>query len=150
MSVLLVSAFRDIGIENWIDERFKRSSNFYIDRVIEFIKNNNQPFIFFTEKRFINIINEKLNSIELNNNYLYIYDINDYYTFFEKYNYIEEKIMHSDVYKEMIAEGRRNYPEHNYYKYNLINHSKINYVKISKILKSKFEWYSWVDFGIND
>lgn len=143
MSVLFVTAFKDIGRQQW-NNQYKRNNKTYFDKFEHFVKNMCMPFIYYVED---NIYNQLYKS---DKSFIKRYDINIVDTFLNKYERIEQQILDSYEYKKNIPYNRKTNPEHVYAKYNLINHSKINFIKNAKELYPDYTYYCWVDFGIDD
>ena len=143
MSILFITAYRDIGRNNW--KSISRTNQTYLENFFNLINNINNTYniIVYVEDNIKNEIykfhNLPSNIIIKNINY-----VDDFYT---KYQTIEEQIIVSDAYKQLIPIDRKEAPEHWCSKYNLVNHSKINYVSHSKKIYPDYDYYSWIDFG---
>ena len=147
MSILFVTAYKDIRRHNW--EITPRSVNTYIDSFNRLAQNINYRLVVFLDHNDSNVINRiDKNIIEKNN--VSIIDLNLVNTFYNKYIHIENQIINSQEYKDKIPSDRKGAPEHIYAEYDLVNHSKINYVTYCKNIYRSYKYYSWIDFGIKD
>lgn len=148
MSVCYVTAYLEIGRENW--KFFKRTFDEYFSSFINFLnvyKNDteNNFLYIFMDKSYLH----KLASVIENIKNIVLIPIDEQYMFQNSvlWNRIEseEKIMNSEEYKNLIAH-RSNCPETHNPKYTLINHAKVDFVKIC-IDMCKADYFCWVDFG---
>jgi hypothetical protein len=140
MSILFVSAFKDIGRSRW--PIYTRSNEEYIRYFMDLAMNIKYKLIVFIEPH----IREILVSKQLPSNIILL-DCNLVRTFYDKFIESETTIMNSQTYKNKIPSHRKTNPEHWNPEYNLVNHNKINYVAYCRREFPEYEFYSWLDFG---
>lgn len=153
MSTIFITAYKDIGRRTW--KSYQRSQEQYIDVFVKMALeiSKNYTLIVYCSKEVENecmmMLKTKYNMNEFSSNVIFV-DIEQVTTFYNKYIDIERKIISSDEYKRCIPMDRKTNPEHVYAEYNLINHSKVNFVADAKKRYNDYEYYVWVDFGLND
>jgi hypothetical protein len=140
MSMLFVSAFKDIGREKWPD--YTRSNELYLTYFMNLAINIQHKLIVFVEPHIHKILLTK--SLPSN---IILLDSGLVKTFYDKFIESERTIINSENYKNKIPIDRKSNPEHWNAEYNLVNHSKINYVSYCKREFPDYEYYSWLDFG---
>jgi len=140
MSILFVSAFKDINRKSW--SSIPRTNEVYVEQFMNLANNISYRMIVFVEPFMKEILSKKnlKSTIELVDSSLVT-------TFYDKFIENERKMIASDTYKKKIAVDRKSNPEHWCAEYNMVNHSKINYVAYSKQAYPGYEFYSWLDFG---
>lgn len=150
-SILFITAFKDLNRETW--KLYSRNKEVYFEKFCNYALNTKYKTIVYIENDMLNKCLEILknkNRVESFPEYIIFKDLNLVDTFLNKYESTEQTIINSDSYKNKIPPSRKLNPEHIYASYNLINHSKINFVKDAKDNYPNYEFYSWIDFGIND
>ena len=143
-NILFITAYLNINRENWSVESFPRDEETYLSYFENMINNIKYNLVVFLEQNLI----DKLESKYRHYTNVFFLNINIVDTFYKKYLEIDKKIINSEIYKNKIPEHRKDSPEHLYSEYNLINHSKINFVKKAYDLIPKYNYYSWIDFGM--
>ena len=141
MSILFVSAFKDIGRGDWF--LFNRTTDQYINWFLHVATKIEYPCIVFVEES----VKIKLNQHKLSPHVI-ILDMNSVSTFYTRFLEKETHIIKSKQFLEKIPFYRQVYPETQSAEYNLVNHSKINYVRHAKQLYPHYDFYSWIDFGM--
>jgi len=139
--ILFTTAFLDIGKKKW--NSFQYSNDTYIFYFCQLVKYISYPLVVYVDENIKNII---LSQISIPD-YIYIRDIHEVDTFYNKFLENEQQIISSSSNKNKNPEYKQNQLEHNYAEYNLINHSKINFVSESKKHFPSFFYYAWIDFG---
>ena len=147
MSFTIVTAFFDIGRENWTIS--PRSINDYF---INFEGYFHQPYkqILFLDDKYIDKLNE-LRAKYKNDTHLTVIPINEVWlkNNIWCWNLLEREtqIMNSEYFKNLIKH-RNTVPETVFPKYTLINHAKIDFICYS--IKNNLindELIAWSDFG---
>jgi hypothetical protein len=141
-SILFITAFRDIGRNNW--DSIPRTYESYCDAFYKYASRMKYNIVVFVDETIKTYLET---NYKITDN-VFFYDINNYDSFYNKYMDIEQKIINSDIYKNKIPSNRKSCPEHLYSEYNLVNHSKINYVNHAKNIFNDYTFYSWIDFGL--
>lgn len=140
----IVSAFMDIGRQNW--STFKRSTEQYFYNFLPYTKLNHE-IIVFMDDRHINM----LQLICANNKNIKIIPINDLWMKENIHAYRqlarETEIMESEKFRNLVRH-RLGHPECSKPLYNTMQHAKIDFVSfvITKKL-STADYYAWSDFG---
>jgi hypothetical protein len=137
MNVLYVTAFKNIGRQNW--SSFQRPNEIYYNEffrlyaycpnLIAFVDEGTKQFIKDTE------------AFDMNR----IYDYDEKETFFKDCLHVEETIMNTDEYKKLV-EHRLHHPEHFCAAYNIVNHNKVVFLQRAKQMYPDYDYYIWVDF----
>ena len=141
MSVIFVSAFKDIGRGDWF--LFNRTTDDYIKWFLNVATHITYPCIVFVEES----IKTKLKQYPLSP-YVILLDMNNVSTFYTRFLEKETHSIKSNKFLEKIPFYRQASPEMTSAEYNLVNHSKINYVRHAKQLYPQYDFYSWIDFGM--
>jgi len=139
--ILFVTAFKDIGREQW--SSIQRTNNEYFYKFFLITQTIQHNLVVFIED---NIKKQLLEKYIFLDNVLF-FDMNNVDTFYKQFLHSQTKIINSLDYKSKIPIDRKGAPEHNYAEYNLINHSKINFIREAKFLFPNYSFYSWIDFG---
>lgn len=153
MSTLFITAYKDIGRRHW--KAYERPQEKYITvftkMAIE-ISKYYSLIVYCTEEVKNECITMLKNNYTLDSfpeNVIFI-PLESVNTFYDKYIETERSIMKSPEYNSWIPSDRKDNPEHKFAEYNLINHSKINFVADAKKRFDTYDYYTWVDFGLND
>ena len=141
-TIIFITAYRDIGRSKWIN--IPRTTEAYCDSFYKYASRINYILLVFVDETVKKYLQSKY-TLPCN---VEFYDINKYSTFYDKYIELEKKIISCTNYKNKIPNDRKGCIEHTYAEYNLINHSKINYVNVAKKLYPNYDFYSWIDFGL--
>jgi len=166
MKVCYITAFYDIGRDNW--NSFNRKFNeylecFYIYTYLfskkELSKNKDElinieyeMILYLDDTKIVEFLN-KYNLLDTN---IKLIPINNKFMKNNIWSWSkldrESAIMDSDLYKKFLNNSsnsnRRLFPENIYPKYTLINHSKIDFINNTIINNlSNAEYYCWTDFG---
>ena len=145
MSLCLVSAFLDIGRENW--SSFRRSTDQYFDNFLPYTKMSHDMIVFMDDKHI-----DRFTSLCKASPQIKIIPINR--ELMEKNIYAyqqlvkEREIMESKKFKDLISH-RLMFPECSKPEYNIIQHSKIDFIAyvINNKQLNQAEYYAWTDFG---
>lgn len=149
MSLCYVTAFLDIGRNNWknfsrnVDEYLKAFERF-IELFQKFKENDKLVMLCFIDERYfdrIRSLNPSSNMIFIKIDEKYLEDNSVLWSRLKR----EEEIMNSEKYKNLVSH-RLQFPENSFPKYTMINHCKIDFVNLA-IKQVKTEYYCWVDFG---
>jgi len=146
MTTLFVSAYKDIGRENW-PSCYKRPRSKYTDmfcKMATAFHEAGHKLIAFVDQDVQEECQAKLSFAQ---EFLPISSVT---TFLDKYEAIEQAIIDSAEYKASVPSSRKLNPEHVFGAYNLINHSKVNMLVAAKKLYPDYEYYMWTDFGCTD
>ena len=140
MSILFISAFKDINRKSWLD--ISRTNEVYVEQFMNLANNISYRMIVFVEPFMKEILSKKnlRSTIELVYSSLVT-------TFYDRFIENERRMITSDVYTKKVPADRKGAPEHWCADYTMVNHSKINYVAHCKRLYPDYEFYSWLDFG---
>jgi hypothetical protein len=74
-------------------------------------------------------------------------NINNVFTFIDKYLEDDKRIISSEIYKNKIPTERKQNPEHIYSEYNLMTASKFNFLNNARTCYPEYSFYAWIDFG---
>jgi len=133
-SVLFVTAFKDLGREDWAG--FKRP----VSQYIEWFRNLSVlpiRLICFCDKDIESLLQ---NTCDFYNTYPY-----EEQTTFLQFIDKERDIMNSTDFKNIVR--HRNDPETNKPGYNSVNHNKFWFIKKARSMLPNYTYYAWVDFG---
>lgn len=150
MRLCYVTAFWDIGRDNWVD--FQRSFDKYFEvftHMVKMFKNDPENkeyelFVFIDSKHYARVsayVGDYPNIFVLAIDEDFMKNNIPLWSRLEK----ETTIMASEQYRTFMA-SRLQFPEHNNPKYTLINHAKIDFINFA-LLFSKSEAFCWIDFG---
>jgi hypothetical protein len=135
-SNLFVTAFKDIGRNNW-NAYYRRNIDEYFNNFGRLLKCGFK-LICFCDYEIGEILKNKYNF-----NSIYSYDSDN--TFF-KYLNKQREIINSDYFNNLIKH-RKLYPECSIPEYNIVNHNKVIFLKRAKQLFPNYTHYTWIDFG---
>lgn len=143
-SLCIVSAFLDIGRQEWTT--FRRSLSQYFNNFLPYTKFHHEMIIFMDDKHV-----NTLKSICNNRKNIVIIPINTEWMKENIYAYSqlkqETEIMNSDKFKELVKH-RLHHPECSKPLYNIMQHAKIDFVAYTINNKlSMADYYAWSDFG---
>jgi len=162
--ITLVTAFFDIGRQNWKNHDFKRTADFYIDSFLTYL---NYPYkmVCYIDDRYINRVLEVYEASKYQNKQFIPINQEWLNNNIHAWNLIENdrQILNSDRYKNflkgrlplMYPEGvpetnvrEHLCPENIYAEYNIVNHSKIDFI-MHAIKNNYINTYftGWSDFG---
>lgn len=138
MSILYVTAYKDIGRGSW-NTIYRQSTENYYKNFTTLAKSCKNLVCFADEntKKYIK------DNILMKNDL--VIDYNEEDTFFGKYLEKEQKAMQSDWYKTILRH-RLHHPEHSIPEYNIVNHNKFHFIKRAKELFPTYDFYVWIDF----
>jgi len=139
--ILFVTAFKDINRKSW--SHYTRTNEEYYKYFINLAKGIEYNLIVYVEDY---VKKELLLRSSFGSNVIFC-NINDVFTFMDKYLENDKIVMASNIYKNKIPNERKNNPEHIYSEYNLMNHNKINFISNAKVCYPDYSFYSWIDFG---
>lgn len=136
MSILLVTAFKDIRRGTW-KNCYSRTTEQYIQWFGNLCNLKDAKIICFCDDDVSNIL-----KIYFGFTHTFPYD--DQNTFF---CHIDEHkaIMNSPQYRSLVH-GRDN-PEYNIAEYNIVNHNKVEFVRRAHSMMPGYSHYMWIDFG---
>lgn len=144
MSLCIVSAFLDIGREEW--STFRRSTEQYFSHFKPYVAMNHDMIVFIDSKHI-----ESLRVICDNNNHIKLIPIDKQWMQDNIYAYRqlsrEKEIMESDKFKNLVKH-RLLHPECSKPEYNIIQHAKIDFV--AHVINNKLseaDYFAWSDFG---
>lgn len=140
MSIIFVTAYKDIGRSSW--KSFSRSTQEYLQLFINLALHIDYNLVVFVEDHIYDLLLR-----ELKRSNVKIFNSKNINTFMDKYLETERSIISSSEYQKLIPSHRKLNPEHLFAEYNLVNHDKINYIYECKKLYPDYEYYSWIDFG---
>jgi protein YibB len=163
--ITLVTAFLDIGRDNWENNDFKRTTNFYINSFLTYLNYPYKMVCYIDEKYFEHVYKVYKKSPYQNKQFIPIHrewldqNIHAWRQIEKDRNILNDpnfkkflKGRLEFMYPEGIPEEneQRTYlcPENIYPEYNVINHSKIDF--ISHAIKNGFintYYTAWSDFG---
>jgi len=140
MSILFVTAFKDIHRKNW--HIIPRTNDEYIEQFMNLARTIKYRLIVFVEPFLKEILSTKNlpSTIELVDSSLVT-------TFYDRFIENERAMITSDTFTTKVPADRKGAPEHWCAEYTMVNHSKINYVAYCKRAYPAYEFYSWLDFG---
>jgi len=139
MDVTLVTAFLDIGRENW--DHWKRSSNAYLEAFKKYLNFDYRMVIYIDDKYYDEIKSICKDNIVIPINEKWMEENSWCWRQLEK----EKNIMENPNYINLIKH-RITCPETHNPKYTLINHAKIDFVvDAMKYIDSNY--VAWSDFG---
>lgn len=162
--ITLVTAFLDIGRDNWPNQDFKRTTEFYIDSFLNYLNYPYKMVCYIDEKYIGKVLDayEKSphkNKVFIPINRKWLDDNIHAWTNIEK----DRQILNHPEFKKFLTKrldvmypngipetGVREHmcPENIYPEYNVINHSKIDF--IVHAIKNKYidtYYTAWSDFG---
>ena len=139
--ILFVTAFKDIGRNNW--NSYKRSNENYYNAFINITKVLQYNLVVYVDEE---VKDELMKLTKFSDNIIFK-NLKNVDTFLLKFLENDKIIMNSQTYKNKIPNHRKSNPEHRFSEYNLINHSKINFVKDAFKSYQDYKFYSWIDFG---
>lgn len=144
LTLCIVSAFLDIGREDW--SAFRRTVVQYFHNFLPYIRLNHEMIVFMDDRHI-----EILNQLCKNSTHIKIVPINRKWMQEHIYAYRqlpqEQEIMESEKFKS-IVKHRLAHPECSKPEYNIMQHAKIDFV--SHVINNKLsmaEYYAWSDFG---
>lgn len=144
MSLCLVSAFLDIGREDW--STFSRSMGQYFVNFFPYINIGHEMIIFMDDKHI-----ELFNKLCADTKHITIIPINRKWMQKHIYAYSqlprEREIMESSQFRTLLKH-RLGHPECSKPEYNIMQHAKIDFV--AHVINNKLsnaEYYAWSDFG---
>lgn len=145
--VCIVSAFLDIGRENW--NTFSRSIDRYFNNFLPYTKFNfgdNEMIVFIDDRYY-----DKLSDLCLQNKQIKIIAINREFMSNNIYAYQqlsrEREIMQSENFQRIIKH-RIHHPECSKPEYNIMQHAKIDFVcYVINNKLSEADFFAWSDFG---
>jgi len=150
VKVCYVSAFYDIGRDNW--QYFSRSTEQYIKAFRHYInmfsnnKDKDFEMILFLDKRHIDKVvlnpDTRIKIIGIDEDFMNTLHI-------WKTLPREREIISSEYYKQLIP-NKLCFPEHLIPEYTLINHSKIDFINYAINNLTDAEYLVWSDFGYFD
>jgi hypothetical protein len=139
-SIIFVSAFKNIGRDNW--HFLSRTVDEYCLLFYDLASIIQYKLVVYVEDD----IYDKLKQMNLRSNIILMRS-NTVHTFYNEYIESERHMIQSNEYRQKIPYSRKDLPEHLYAEYTLVNHSKINYIVDAKSHFPNYEYYSWIDFG---
>jgi len=153
MSTLFVTAYKDIGRRYW--NAYERPQSKYISVFTKMALSISKFYtliVYCSKEVQQECLEEckKVFSLDQFPPNVIFYGLEEVNTFYDRYIETERAIMRSPEYNQNIPWDRKENPEHKFAEYNLINHSKINFVADAKKRYNNYEYYVWVDFGLND
>lgn len=138
MSVLYVTAFKDIGRSTW--NHFTASTHTYHNAFSTLARNLNVELTCFVDtdaRAFISrerLLDEK-----------FLHDYDEESTFFPLCFDKEQSIMNNVEYQQLVSH-RLHHPEHCKPAYNIVNHNKVHFVRRASQLYPNYDTYVWIDF----
>jgi beta-1,4-mannosyl-glycoprotein beta-1,4-N-acetylglucosaminyltransferase len=143
--ITIVTAFFDIGRENW--EGYNRKSETYINAFYNYLKFD-YKMIIFIDLRYFHYFNKNTfknkTFIPIDQNFL------DNHIHAWKNINTDRSIINSENYKKLLERRINNkHPENIHVEYNIINHSKIDFVSYA-IPFIKTDFVCWSDFGYHN
>lgn len=150
MSICYVTAFLDIGRDDWKSEEFGRKYDEYEKAFLRFldffIKNNMDSYlIIFLDKKKKDNIEKEIKNFDFIKLVLIDTDYLEINSPLWKRIGLEKEIMDSIEFRNKII-GREKCPETKFPKYTLINHAKIDFIYIA-MKKMNIDYYCWFDYG---
>lgn len=140
MSVLYVTAFKDIGRGEWTRREMAVPAHVYLSHFINLTMNTNVDIVCFMDDATMNACTQhiwKPNHV--------ILPYNEQTTFFATCIHHERCIMESQEYKKLVSQ-RIHHPEHSIPEYNIVNHNKVQFLMQAYTKYPSYETYVWIDF----
>ena len=150
--ITLVTAFFDIGRENWGSPIFRRPNDNYF-RAFSRLASYDYPMIIYADTRHADRIKEIINLNANHKNLKKIVLISEEWLKANFYPWsrleLETKIMSSEYYKNLIPNRvAMQYPENVNPRYTILTHSKIDFLcHASEAMLASHDNLLWVDFG---
>jgi len=162
--ITLITAFYDIGRQNWKNNDFKRTADFYITSFLTYL---NYPYkmVCYIDDRYISRVIETYEKSEFKNKVFIPINREWLDNNIHAWSLIENdrRILNSDAYKDFLKRrlplmypagipetNVREHlcPENIYAEYNIVNHSKIDFI-MHAIENNHVNTYftGWTDFG---
>ncbi|CAH6419072.1 Bacterial protein of unknown function (HtrL_YibB) [uncultured virus] len=144
MSICLVSAFLDIGRQDWL--HFRRSIEQYLNNFLPYTKMTHEMIVFMDDKHV-----EILTRFCRNVSHIRIIPINREWMKEHIYAYQqlprESEIMASESFRKLVSH-RLGHPECSKPEYNIMQHAKIDF--LAHVINNKMteaDYLAWTDFG---
>jgi len=140
MSVLYVTAFKDIKRHDWQCKEFAVQNDVYMMHFSNLVAKTDVDLVCFMDENTM----QSVKHLVIKPNHI-ILPYNEHETFFATSYTHERDIMESKEYKNLISHRAR-HPEHSIPEYNIVNHNKVHFLMQAYIKYPMYERFVWIDF----